>query len=1806
MKSWLSAVLATLILLAAPVGAKPGDHEPAEPRVVDRAAAAGFTKRALAGGLHSDEIRIALQSLREQPAAPYSPAELDALEARATTGKLDDNDAAAVCVGFFTGVFAPSFLGALIPNPLGLDIFFGVASYSSNLALKFCPPVMSAPADISVSPNRDADAFGNQCGYDFTQERMAGSFESILGIPASPVGSNWPGSAASPGRRGIGTPQGVFHFNTDVNLRLVLPGSAQPGTDGDALLADLSSAVLPAYLSATLGAAVLVASQIDWGDTSGCSDNGDVAFDNLGLPCPYVKGRRIRLPVGTHTATWRGDTMFQLLDVVYVYVPGFPNGTKWKKAKEFLVNVFVELLQIGAGEVTKKYALGVQSLRSQTIRVLDTVPPVLTPTLFNRNQSQPYLVEATSPGGEYSNKHVRPILESYSVRENCGRNVKFPAPATPFFWPVNTDADNPNQDPDRDVFLTYRVEDLGPATSTGGTNGDSDEVWIRVVDTEPPEVLAPPDIVMLSATGPVSVDPGIPQVFDVADLEPRLEVSLNGGAFTETVPTSFAFGQNTLVWRAVDASGNVSNVNEERASQLVNVKPSNVAPVANAQTGNNAVDIVSFRKQEILLTGSDGDFDPLSFRIEQPPEKGFFDSPLLPYFVSDFRVEGQQSLDDMRAGCASNPRVEPSLNRISNPQFFTTDDEGITYVIDTYYECRTQDNDVNSRRRIAKFSPDGEVIAQRDYSQNVNRISIDPEGRVLFVSSGSGINDHAITLLDQDLEDEARYSLNDVAPTYAAGAFDPELCDDPNRSMSPIDEIYAAVIDPQGIIYSADRRGRLLAYDSQDTNFGEAAYIGSLTGCNDFFFGRVDDIALDGEGNVYLSDRTDHRIHKFTASYFDEAGAFVPGKFVGWAGKCIQDTAPGDEAVCIFDNPSDPADGHSLGFSCTDEFCGPPRSGTGDGQFNDPRGIDIDPKDVLYVLDRANRRVQRFTSDGLFAGKAESECDASFCFAIGDFGVAPRDVNVNSSNFYVLDNDTDILHIFATSVVERVNDTTARVVYQTDDNYQNTTDFFTFSTTDGVLVDGEFVMSAPARVDLNLGRNFRPPVATPFIAAMTEEDTSVPILLDGSDPDAPLDILNFGVAAQPANGTVTISGATATYRPDPDYFGIDVFEFFATDGTSQSAPEPVAVSVAPVNDPPLVDVDAVTQVGRGYKKVFEAAFDDPDPEDEHLVVVNWGDGIVEPEGEQLEDGTLTGPVLDQSPNGNGSLRAEHVFGNNGNFAVELCATDRVVLVGENKQPTPDSLTTCGRTTARVVDMADLNVAFSDLDRVTSGGSEFFRIDAGYAGPDSGTGVTATGVVIDLVLDGAATIVVMDPSAGTCSFAGTSGTCTLNPMAPETTVAVDVGLAYAPDQGPGAEVDIEARVRSDFPDPNGGDQAFATVTRVLPADFLVTASPGDADLPDQNPGDGICATSEDVCTLRAAIQESAASGSAKTIGLGGGTYLLNREAMAKRLKASDEDDGNEGDLDIRSSVTIRGIGPDRTVVDGFGKDRVFDIHSGDVTIRDLTIAGGDVAADDNGGDDPWARLGGGMLVRSAGEVRLRNVAVTSNASRSLGGGIAHIGTGELSLRRSAVYGNRSTSNGGGGLFVSGPTSLRNTTISGNVAAGNGGGFAVESASSGTATLVLEHATIAGNEAGAEGGGVYRGSATGPVTFSNTLVASNVADIGSDCVGEFASLGGNLIGDDQTSGTGNVTCTLSGGSADQTGVRALIDDLETTALDASPVHELRANSPAVGAALAATCASLDQRGLDRADPAGGGGCDIGAVAFTDLVFRSGFGD
>ncbi|MFH1568438.1 MAG: Ig-like domain-containing protein [Gemmatimonadota bacterium] len=90
----------------------------------------------------------------------------------------------------------------------------------------------------------------------------------------------------------------------------------------------------------------------------------------------------------------------------------------------------------------------------------------------------------------------------------------------------------------------------------------------------------------------------------------------------------------------------------------------------------------------------------------------------------------------------------------------------------------------------------------------------------------------------------------------------------------------------------------------------------------------------------------------------------------------------------------------------------------------------------------------------------------------------------------------------------------------------------------------------------------------------TDEDASLEIVLSGQDPEE--QELAFALAAPASHGQVEVSSeGLATYTPAADYNGPDAFRFTVSDGELESEAAEVAITVRPVNDPPVAEAQAV-------------------------------------------------------------------------------------------------------------------------------------------------------------------------------------------------------------------------------------------------------------------------------------------------------------------------------------------------------------------------------------------------------------------------------------------------------------------------------------------------------------------------------------------------------------------------------------------------------------------------------------------------------
>ncbi len=324
-------------------------------------------------------------------------------------------------------------------------------------------------------------------------------------------------------------------------------------------------------------------------------------------------------------------------------------------------------------------------------------------------------------------------------------------------------------------------------------------------------------------------------------------------------------------------------------------------------------------------------------------------------------------------------------------------------------------------------------------------------------------------------------------------------------------------------------------------------------------------------------------------------------------------------------------------------------------------------------------------------------------------------------------------------------------------------------------------------------------------------------------------------------------------------------------------------------------------------------------------------------------------------------------------------------------------------------------------------------------------------------------------------------------------------------------------------------------------------------------------------LRAAIQEANQNGEADLILLAEGVYNL--------VGSAEEDGGLLGDLDIESSMILRGVSAQKTILDGGANDRVLDIR-GDVEVRlqDLTVRNGNVELESG--------LGGAISVQDS-QLTLERVRVLESKTPNGGAAGLYIENGYLFISDSEFSGNITDSNGGAIASVGSSVEITNSTFSGNTAGDDGGGIYLAGS---TASIV--NSTITENEAiTGYGEGLYGGLS---VELGNTIIAGNIDSNepgSSDCVGaDLVSLGGNIMG--------VLGCAI-GVDPNPTDRYGFPDNPLDPVLgplqdNGGPTytHALLEGSPAIDMGLNEDCPAQDQRGVVRPI---GESCDIGAFEF-----------
>ena len=350
-----------------------------------------------------------------------------------------------------------------------------------------------------------------------------------------------------------------------------------------------------------------------------------------------------------------------------------------------------------------------------------------------------------------------------------------------------------------------------------------------------------------------------------------------------------------------------------------------------------------------------------------------------------------------------------------------------------------------------------------------------------------------------------------------------------------------------------------------------------------------------------------------------------------------------------------------------------------------------------------------------------------------------------------------------------------------------------------------------------------------------------------------------------------------------------------------------------------------------------------------------------------------------------------------------------------------------------------------------------------------------------------------------------------------------------------------------------------------------------------------------CTLREAVIKANHHPGPDVIVLRSG-----RTYRRSATPGTNEDFAQDGDLDVRSPLTIRSSGRRLATVDARHNERVFEVPytsgttASRLALKRLKVVNGLAGAVYPGGAVVTADLGRLTVSRSvlannsaesggaiAGASLITKTTLRGNSAMANGGAIYDHGLSVV-LKNSTLNGNFASVDGGA-IYADGThPKLVNDTLAANRANNDGGGITATSG----AVVHVNAVTIARNRGDADGnklgtsGGIYSEMAAS-FAIKNSLVALNSAHGVGDCVATIQSGGHNIF----SSTTPAVCVTLAPSdrtslSPSEIGLGPLRDNGGPTKTD-----KLLKGSEAINHA-GGDAPKRDQRGVKRYNP------DIGA--------------
>lgn len=1381
-----------------------------------------------------------------------------------------------------TSVWVAASITALVPFPPIVPITADLLAFGIELNLKHTPPVFTPPPNQTLAPLTEPAPSGCTRQAAIRSPRM--EYRNWFGLNISTGAMSQSALDSAGGQWSwLGAPS-IYHFNSDADVWVSHPQITNDGVqvlwleEGKNTLIWTAATQLDPFWDVVVPTVFILG-----GGYKTKKQYGEQLLTRM-LDRRFLGGVAPET-VKAYKKLKRKEMAKSLGLFIGTAALAFPDKTPISNALKCYIDNKTKGTDVATSLCGLKPYLTAANIGSQTITIRDGHSPYITgPTAKT--------VEALSFGGTLFERIEADLLDEMDWGDPCDKTI-YVTRTGPDFLPVGA---APTAITWRVTDVPAGV-DPAEVYAAGYDSYDELTVMVTVLDTEPPLLLAPESISVESSSGPVdlsAIDLGQPQVVDYADPY----VTITNDAPT-VVPVDERLG---ITWRAEDSSNLFTEKLQWLTVKTANTNtaPTVADDTADAITAE-VVEIRLDGSDVDILPGDVGGQtidlpDRLSFEITDYPDNGKLEAPLRPFFVEDFRVSpvgrveadggfAPHPLGTYATGFSQTPTANHApylqsticadvgtipVDFVYQPTYVHVTDAGDYFIRDSMWECATGGSASAIRRaRISLWDEDRQFIDAyvppdpQGFSNNSNncyftQFDVSANGDLVWgqgciYTFGGSASDHIYlrpqhqpdgTLTDIALRTVRRFIASEAETVMGW------------RIRSVLEDLANNIVyvnNSRGVgIYKADDY-TLLGFLEID---GEDCFFGGPVGLRDESPGRLDCtdspynwsfgtncivtpalcgafvMKSDSEGNLYIVEQAQHRIHKFKPTTLDDNDELVLGDYVGWMGRCSTNVPP--YSGC------DEAREVTRGFACDDQKClrDTVTSGSEPSQFNRPGSLVIDPKDNLYVADVENNRVQRFGSDGTFAGQAQAEdpaaTEARPGFLLGRID-KPTAISVNSSTLFIievansLDNFMQSFKTLPFHPIEAASgdpgdadadgyvDNSVIVKYVSEFNFPGGlgspqgSDTFSYKVNDGLVDSNE------ATVTVNVERAYRPPERlarrcydssdkSNEVPCDVNEDAGIYIELIAADPDGivgfdGLDTLTYTLLEATSNGSLIEQSSDAAsalyyYEPEPDYFGPDSFSYGVNDGRDSVDSDSLSINVLPVPDPPKIFLDPASIAGRGFPTTISASFSDPDEPNEAVptLSIQWADGDVEQQGEIVENPAgsgmyeATGPLLQVFAPGAsapGFIAANHTY-------LDAIDDGFMLVCLEHAPDAQDNTTTCEPNDVVVIETASLAVGMTASTHTPVADEVIdFQVQAVNQQPDGWAGfeILDTEVTVDLPAG-----VTLGTFPTSCAANGEMSqlSCAIGALVPGSQVDIDFTASVADDAFPELIKTVTAR------------------------------------------------------------------------------------------------------------------------------------------------------------------------------------------------------------------------------------------------------------------------------------------------------------------------------------------------------------------------------------------------------------------------------